>query len=107
VVVMDVTLPVLDGIEATRLIASEQPATVVIGMSMHERGDMAEAMLKAGARRYLTKGGPTQDLLDAIRDTARASRPPRQPDAAPPPPDKAPRIRKKRRSSSPPPKPRT
>jgi DNA-binding NarL/FixJ family response regulator len=67
VIVMDVSMPDLNGIEATRAIVAEQPGIRVVGLSMHERADMAAAMCEAGASVYLTKDGPIQDLLAAIR----------------------------------------
>ncbi len=72
VILMDVSLPHLSGIEATRQILRELPHARVIGLSMHEEADMAAGMREAGAAAYLTKGGPTDDLLAAIR----AARPP-------------------------------
>jgi DNA-binding NarL/FixJ family response regulator/anti-sigma regulatory factor (Ser/Thr protein kinase) len=67
VVVMDVTMPVLNGIEATRRIVAALPGVRVIGLSMHEEEDMARAMLEAGATGYLRKGGPSGPLIAAIR----------------------------------------
>ena len=67
VVIMDVTMPRMTGIEATQLIRRELPKTRVIGLSMHAESDMAEAMRAAGAFAYLTKGGPSEDLIAAIR----------------------------------------
>lgn len=76
VVVMDVTMPQLNGIEATRRIAAECPGVRVIGLSLHESEDMARAMRLAGAVAYLTKGGPAEQLLSAIRRAATAPVPP-------------------------------
>ncbi|RPI26619.1 MAG: response regulator [Acidobacteria bacterium] len=70
VVVMDVSMPVMDGIEATKLIRDQFPDTQIIGLSMHESSDVAAAMLKAGAAAYLTKGGPSEELVSAIRTCA-------------------------------------
>ena len=67
VVIMDITMPKMNGIEATRRIAAESPKVRVIGLSFHEEEDVAAAMKKAGAAAYLTKGGPTDDLIAAIR----------------------------------------
>ena len=67
VVIMDVTMPRMNGIEATKLISRELRKTRVIGLSMHAEGDMAKAMRAAGASAYLTKGGPSEDLIAAIR----------------------------------------
>jgi len=74
VVLMDVTMPGLNGIEATRLIVGQLPHIYVIGLSMHEEADMADGMRQAGAAAYLTKGGPTEHLIEAIR-ACRAERP--------------------------------
>ncbi|MEN6506561.1 MAG: PAS domain S-box protein [Planctomycetaceae bacterium] len=69
VVIMDVSMPVLNGIEATRLIHRQAPASAVIGLSMHEDATIAAEMREAGAAAYLTKGGPSEDLISAIRDS--------------------------------------
>jgi signal transduction histidine kinase len=71
VVVMDVAMPNLDGIEATRRLTAEFPRTKVIGMSMHEDQETAAAMRQAGAVGYLTKGGPADHLVHAIRHAAK------------------------------------
>jgi signal transduction histidine kinase/CheY-like chemotaxis protein len=67
VVIMDVNMPVMDGIEATRILMEEMPQTKVIGLSMHVDGEAAKGMRKAGAAAFLTKGGPSEDLVEAIR----------------------------------------
>ena len=70
VIVMDVTMPRIDGVEATRTVRQENPRVQVIGLSMHEEGDVAEAMRRAGACAYLSKGGPSRELVAAIRRAA-------------------------------------
>ena len=67
VVVMDATMPEVDGIEATRRIAGRMPGVHVIGLSVHDAADMAQSMIEAGAGAYITKGGPLDNLLIAIR----------------------------------------
>ena len=67
VVVMDVTMPALNGIEATRRITAELPSVRVVGLSMHDDEKMSAAMHDAGAVAYVTKGGPSDVLIAAIR----------------------------------------
>jgi PAS domain S-box-containing protein len=67
VVVMDVCMPRLNGIEATRRILKEFPYVQVIGLSMHEGEDMAAVMRQAGASAYVTKSGPVEALVSTIR----------------------------------------
>lgn len=67
VIVMDVSMPLMNGIEATREIHRALPDIRIIGLSMHEKEDMAAAMRDAGAAAYLSKDGPSTDLVAAIR----------------------------------------
>jgi DNA-binding NarL/FixJ family response regulator len=64
---MDLTMPNLNGVEATRQIKAETPGVRVVGLSMHKEGDMAAAMREAGAVDFVTKGGPSEALVAAIR----------------------------------------
>lgn len=66
VVIMDVTMPRLNGIEATRKLKNGCPAVKVIGLSMHDSEALIREMLNAGAVGYVPKGAPTGDLMDAI-----------------------------------------
>ncbi len=70
VVLMDVTMPRVNGIEATRQITREMPRVRVIGLSMHDKKDLAQAMHDAGAAAYLTKTGCCEILIDTIRSQA-------------------------------------
>lgn len=70
VVVMDVGMPRLNGLEATRRIMSELPFTRVIGLSMHAEIDLAGGMCEAGAVGYLSKSVSPQTLIDTIRGNA-------------------------------------
>jgi CheY-like chemotaxis protein len=67
VVIMDVGMPRLSGVEATRVISAEMPETRIIGLSLFEASDMADSMIRAGAVAYLNKAGPADELLSVIR----------------------------------------
>jgi signal transduction histidine kinase/ActR/RegA family two-component response regulator len=66
VVVMDVSMPEMDGVEATRRIKAEQPAVRVIGLSMLEEEEIAERMRQAGAEAFINKAESSAMLLRAI-----------------------------------------
>ncbi len=66
VVVMDVNMPKMDGIEATRQIKAHQPTIVVIGLSVHQSADVEQKMKAAGAFAYLTKESAIDALCHAI-----------------------------------------
>ena len=70
VVVMDVGMPELNGIEATRRIASRSPRVKVVALSMHSDRRFVAEMLKAGAAGYLLKDGAFEELVGAIRTVA-------------------------------------
>lgn len=66
VVVMDVSMPDMNGIEATRQIKEESPFIKVIALSMHSDKLFVEGMLKAGVSGYLLKDCLVEDLANAI-----------------------------------------
>ena len=70
VVLMDLNLPGIDGIEATRRIVATSPHIAVIVLSMYEDDDQVFGALKAGARGYLLKGADRGELVRAIRGVA-------------------------------------
>ncbi len=67
VVLMDVNMPLVDGIEATQRITTEMAGVRVIGLSMHLEPELRGKMCRAGAVDYQTKDAPTEDLIAAIR----------------------------------------
>jgi CheY-like chemotaxis protein len=67
VILMDLSMPKMDGVAATRIIHSEFPHIRIIGLSMHDKDSQAAQMMKAGASAYCTKDGDTDVLLAAIR----------------------------------------
>jgi PAS domain S-box-containing protein len=66
VVVMDVNLPKIDGVEATKLIKAQRPSTVVIGLSVHQANQIQHMFKEAGAAGYVTKDAAADFLHEAI-----------------------------------------
>ncbi len=67
VVLMDIELPVMDGVEATREIRSRWPEVKVVALTVYDRPAFREAMAEAGAVRYVVKSGEIGELTAAIR----------------------------------------
>ena len=67
VVLMDVTMPVLNGIEATRQIKKELPETKVLALSVHTKREFVLDMVKAGVSGYMVKECVLDDLIRAIK----------------------------------------
>ena len=71
---MDVSMPGMNGVEATELIHAALPRIAVIGLSMHLESDMAEKMRQAGAVDYVAKNAPPEALVQAIRKARETGR---------------------------------
>ena len=66
-VLMDYSMPQMDGLQATRRIKEQWPGIRVIGLSMYDEADRAQSMLEAGASAYVAKTGGADALLNTIR----------------------------------------
>jgi DNA-binding NarL/FixJ family response regulator len=70
VVVMDIQMPHLDGIEATRFITGRQPGVRVVMLTMNEDDDTVLSAIRAGASGYLLKGSGADEVHNAVRAAA-------------------------------------
>lgn len=67
VIVLDVTMPDMNGMEVSRILRQQNPDLAVLGFSMHDNRRMIVEMLRAGVRGYVLKESNPRDLLTAIR----------------------------------------
>jgi two-component system, NarL family, invasion response regulator UvrY len=68
VVVMDLSMPGVSGLDSIRRILMREPAAKVLVFSMHEDAALAERAIQLGARGYITKSSPPEALAAAVRD---------------------------------------
>lgn len=73
VVVMDVEMPIMGGLQATREILAEMPQVQIVGVSGHTEPDVITRMLQAGARRYVLKSEVILALPAAVRELLQAA----------------------------------
>jgi DNA-binding NarL/FixJ family response regulator len=74
IVIMDLSLPELNGLDATRQIVKESPRTEVLVLTMHHSEELARNVLQAGARGYVLKSDADQNLIAAV-DSLREHKP--------------------------------
>ena len=67
VVIMDVSMPLINGADATRQIKTHLPQTRVVALSMYDTPETIETMYRAGAESYVLKTAPSEELLAAVR----------------------------------------
>lgn len=70
VVLMDLSLPTMSGVEATAQITARSPAPAVLVVTMVDDDDTVVAALRAGARGYVLKGAPGEEIVAAVRTVA-------------------------------------
>jgi DNA-binding NarL/FixJ family response regulator len=70
VILMDVTMPVLDGVEATRQVRDQVPGTQVVILTMHADREVLVDAIRAGAAGYLVKDCSTEEVVDTVRKAA-------------------------------------
>ena len=66
IVVMDIGLPKMNGLEATRMIMDKHPSTRVVVLTIYDNKEYAFQALRSGARGYIIKNAPSEDLIEAI-----------------------------------------
>lgn len=79
VVVMDINMPVLNGIEATRLIKARHPSIYVIGLSMHGDQIVIKTFSEAGGDKYVNKGNSFVSFAEVIRSSQTQQNSPESP----------------------------
>ena len=67
IVLMDVTMPAMGGIEATKLLREQLPDCVVVMLTMHDDADVIQRAVRAGAAGYVTKDASSAEVADAVR----------------------------------------
>jgi DNA-binding NarL/FixJ family response regulator len=70
IILMDIKMPVMDGVEATRRILAETPDMKILALSMNSDDGFKTSMMHAGALGYILKGGDFEELSGAIRQAA-------------------------------------
>ena len=66
VIIMDVSMPVLNGLEATRIISDVLPETKIVLLTLHSSTELVRSAFRAGARGYVLKSDAEQELIRAL-----------------------------------------
>jgi DNA-binding NarL/FixJ family response regulator len=67
IAILDIGMPLLNGVEATRQIRKASPSTEILILTMHESDDLVQQVVEAGARGYILKDEADRTLLDAVQ----------------------------------------
>jgi DNA-binding NarL/FixJ family response regulator len=73
IVVLDISLPDLDGMEVARTLRKAQPKLAILALSIHEEPYFVQEMLRAGADGYVVKSAAVRELVQAIRTVSQGS----------------------------------
>jgi two-component system, NarL family, invasion response regulator UvrY len=73
IVLLDINMSPLNGFDVLKMIRKLSPGSKVIGVSMHSQPAYAKKMLRLGARGYVTKNSPRQEMLDAISEVTKGN----------------------------------
>lgn len=68
IVILDINIPPISGLEAVKLIKEKSPITRIIGVSMHNQPSFAKRMIANGAKGYVTKNSTKAEMYEAIRE---------------------------------------
>lgn len=68
IVLLDINMTPLNGFDVLKMVRKQSPGSKVIAVSMHSQPAYAKKMLRMGAKGYITKNSPRQEMLDAIMD---------------------------------------
>ena len=71
IILMDVKMPVMDGIEATRQIHAKMPGIKILALSMYSDKSFISGMMRAGAVGFITKGDDYEEMCKTIRNVTR------------------------------------
>ncbi|HEV7330214.1 MAG TPA: response regulator transcription factor [Flavisolibacter sp.] len=74
VVIMDINLPGMNGIEATKIIKEKIPAIKILGVSLHTQPSYAAKMMQEGASGYVTKNSSREEMFTAITEVLKGNR---------------------------------
>ena len=67
IILMDIQMPILDGIEATKIIKEKYPFIHILAFTMYDQSEAVEKMMEAGASGYLLKSASLDEVLDALK----------------------------------------